>query len=357
MNTIRPNNSATTGDRIPYATGLVGVMSVLATLSTTSSKSIDTATVVFAGGATWNDGDIGIFGTGGTLRISSGTVFNATGNDSTFLNGGTPAMDIRGTFRKSGGTGTTALGSSISYTLGSAGVIESLTGTITLSGNLMNLVSATLTSGTYRAVGAILNLPSNVTTIAANTTVELSGGGSMPQLAALTTQNGTLNLIGVQTFTPTATSVSNGGTIDVRTGATFGRGIAVVSGGFLRGNGTVTGAVSVASGGVLAPGASPGTITLNSGLTFTGGTYQVEIAGPTTGNYDRTVVTAGAINLGSGVANLAFPSLGGSGFVSTTELVIIQGTGSAIYGGGFFNGLTHGSAVPALTGFGSQANW
>ena len=48
----------------------------------------------------------------------------------------------------------------------------------------------------------------------------------------------------------------------------------VNNGGVLGGTGTVAGVVTVFNGGTIAPGHSPGVLTLSSGSTMTAGTYQ-----------------------------------------------------------------------------------
>lgn len=70
----------------------------------------------------------------------------------------------------------------------------------------------------------------------------------------------------------------------------------VMSGGVLLGNGNLAGDVSVNAGGILSPGASPGTLTVAGDVTMTAGsTFLVEIDGYGTGtgagNYDRLVLT------------------------------------------------------------------
>lgn len=93
------------------------------------------------------------------------------------------------------------------------------------------------------------------------------------------------------------------GSIDVTSGefnvstTSFGSGNVTISGGTLKGSGTV-GDITMSSGSI-APGNSPGCI--NSGdLVLTGGSYDVEIAGKTASSceFDNLTVTGG-VNLGS----------------------------------------------------------
>jgi fibronectin-binding autotransporter adhesin len=77
----------------------------------------------------------------------------------------------------------------------------------------------------------------------------------------------------------------------------------VTNGGVLKGNGKVTTLV-VQTGGTLAPGTSPGCITVSSGGLVLSGTYLVELAGSTVcTEYDQSVVT-GAVDVSNGTLDL-----------------------------------------------------
>ncbi|MDR1280435.1 MAG: autotransporter-associated beta strand repeat-containing protein, partial [Opitutaceae bacterium] len=90
-------------------------------------------------------------------------------------------------------------------------------------------------------------------------------------------------------------------------------GMTVLTGGTLGGTGTITGDVSIADGGMLAPGNSPGALTVNGNVTLgTGATALFEIGGAGDGEYDRLIISAA-----SGSAAL---TLGG-----TLELVAYNG--------------------------------
>jgi len=129
---------------------------------------------------------------------------------------------------------------------------------------------------------------------------------------------GTLQVDGTL-ISSTTTSVSFGATLD--------------------GTGT-TGAVTVASGGTLAPGHSPGTLT-TAGLTLSSGaTLNEEIDGATAGTqYDQLVVTGGGVDL-------AGATLAASGSITSSEakLTIIDNRGASPITG-TFAGLPEGSTV------------
>lgn len=102
---------------------------------------------------------------------------------------------------------------------------------------------------------------------------------------------GTLTLAGTNNYSG-LTTVS-AGTLSV-TGSLAG-GAVVNSGGTLLGTGAIAGNVAVNSGGTLAPGTSPGIITIGSLTMNAGSTLQMELGGTTPGSgYDR-IQSAGAL--------------------------------------------------------------
>ncbi len=106
----------------------------------------------------------------------------------------------------------------------------------------------------------------SITTIATGTTVILSGAGAtFAALNLLTTNNGALSILGGNSFTPGATTLSNTGTLTVDTGGILHAGVNVSSGGKLTEAGTITGPVAIVTG-TLAPGgvSSPGTMTVSN---------------------------------------------------------------------------------------------
>ena len=203
---------------------------------------------------------------GGTLAGTTATLQGNILNNAavTFIGGGIYAgsMSGSGSLAKTG-AGTLILSGTNGYSGGttvSAGVLQG--NTASLQGNILNNASVVFNQtggGIYAGT--------------------MSGTGSL----ALT-GNGLLNLTGNNTFTG-GTTVS-GGTLAVN--GSLASGVTVGAAGTLGGNGTITG--TVVNAGVLAPGNSIGTLTVNGSYTqAAGSTYQVEANAA--GQADRINVT------------------------------------------------------------------
>jgi autotransporter-associated beta strand protein len=144
-------------------------------------------------------------------------------------------------------------------------------------------------------------------------------------------------------------NIASSPTIDVQTGAFLnvtalaGGQIDLASGQTLKGTGTVTGSTNALAGSTIAPGASPGI--LNTGnVSFSGGTFDVEIDGLAVGTqYDQLNVT-GTVALGAGVASLVI-SLGFSPAFGNSFTIIENDGGDAVTG--FFAGLDQGEVFTA----------
>ncbi len=154
-------------------------------------------------------------------------------------------------------------------TLGGAGTNLTLSGTtsVTFHGNLAATGTpsvdlngpALILAGAVDAIGAsdVLTLPS--TTLSAPT-VTLNGSGL-----------GTIILTGTTSFSPGASLILGGGQVLVN--GTLGEVATTVgSGAWLGGAGSITGPVTVAAGGGIAPGNSPGTLTVDNTVILLDGT-------------------------------------------------------------------------------------
>ncbi len=148
---------------------------------------------------------------------------------------------------------------------------------------------------TNSIVGGSSNLSLLVVNSSASHTFEGRIGGNDPfddNIGLVKAGTGLLVLTGTNTYTG-PTTVSNG-TLRIQ-GAHTGSGLITVAGGRLEGTGRVAGALTVLSGGTLAPGASPGQFIANANVTLqSGAIFEVEINGKTPGTlYDQLLMGAG----------------------------------------------------------------
>lgn len=258
----------------------------------------------------------GYLGNQGGAIVSNGTILSlpriAQGTDTTiFLDG---AITNNGTFHAAGGT-------------------ISLKSTATLT----NLVNGVLTGGTY-VVDDQSSIDFGARTITENAAdVELSGPNShFDALAALAVNSGKFVLAGGRVFS-TAGDLSNSGsmTIGDRSSLILPAGHWMNNTGVLGGTGLLQG--DVASHGVIAPGASSGTLTIQGDLA-TGADSDLEFAIGGAGanvHYNNLDVT-GNLQL-AGALDLSFDS----DFVASPMSIDLIQAGS-------FTGSFDSSELPAL---------
>ena len=195
--------------------------------------------------------------------------------------GGAMVFTNLGTFRKSAGSGVSALrhdGSNKEFRLDNLGTFEVLTGTLSINDTVVQRVGTTLSAGTWNlGAGATLTMP---------------GGGNF------TVNQATVAFLGAgATFTNLAPLASNTGSLTLDGGFDFST----------VGNLANSGEITLGAGSVL---------TVNGNYTQTGGTSTLreKIAGrPNTGLFGKLVVTGQASlagRLAFGLANGFAPTLG-----------------------------------------------
>ncbi len=146
--------------------------------------------------------------------------------------------------------------------------------------------------------------PGATTTLGQAIVVEVTGGtvdanGQVVSLTGSITGAGTLAVTGAGRLVLTGAASNDGGFTVAAGGTLLADGtisgpVVVDAGGTLGGTGTLSGPVAAA--GTIAPGDSPGTLTVAAPVTLApGGALEIEIDGPGTGNgagnFDRLVIT------------------------------------------------------------------
>lgn len=236
-------------------------------------------------------------------------------------------------------------------------------GTLSIgSGSTLNVTGAsTGTNATYAmTVGATalsgaatINVANNGAGLGTLVVGDVTGGSN-----ALTKGGpGTLNLAGAGTST-TGTLSATAGVLAINTTLTASS-VSIQSGATLGGSGTITGPITIASGGTVAPGNSPGVLKLtgNGGSVLsmtTGSTYAVDI-GPSNAPGDPNGVDQIKVLPGSGSAagdititgaTLSLTEFNG-GPTAGNYVIIDNGTTGATFGafsnstGTFANGATY----------------
>ena len=312
-------------------TGNIAVQSGASALLEGSSPGWTSGSVTAASGASVSGYKADSFGS------SSNTVTVASGGSLYFcgLNGATVPQNIT-----VGGTGLSGNGAILAAQAcgggGSGGSSDTspakvtLSGSITLTANTTAYSVNTLTitgplSGNY-TITAVAGMAGTLVISSSNNTSQTPNGN---QTAPAQTINYPDNSPGTSIDVPANTTAIVDGTY----GDTF-----VESGGILKGTGTV-GALSVSSGGTVAPGHSPGCITTTGNLTLNG-TYQAEIGGTNAcTDYDQLKVTGTVDLTGSTLTTTLYngfkPSAG-----QTYTIISNDGTDAVT---GTFNGLAEGA--------------
>jgi autotransporter-associated beta strand protein len=251
---------------------------------------------------------ISVSGSGNNNQASSGTW---TGSAPLSLNvGGGGTFAFRGNIEGYSGTITLAGAGSLRFynttTGSSAAAFDMGSGTaviFTRDGGTFSLGSLTGGTGTIlRGAASSANpttfsIGGNGTSTTYSGTIANGTQGGAATVAVIKTGTGTFTMTGANTYSG-ATTV-NAGTLLVNNSTGHGTGsntLTVANGGTLGGTGFVRGLVIVNAGGTIAPGASVGTLTLNSNLVLNSGAISNFELG-TTNASDRVAVT-GALTLG-----------------------------------------------------------
>jgi hypothetical protein len=234
-------------------------------------------------------------GVSSALHVGAGGLFDMKDDGSTYL----PIRVLSGgTLRKSGGIWYTQIGTSLK----NGGRVEVLSGTVAVTGPFRNFSGTTLSGGQYFLRGNLRFFGANIVTNSADVTLE--GGGAIQDPSgveafrnlATNARGGSLTLQGGRSLTVPGL-FRNEGTLVAKAGSTF----AVANEAFvnapdalLQGTGTID--ANVGSAGEVAPGLSPGVLTIQGNyVQQSDGRLRIEISGfAPEREYDRLVVTGSA---------------------------------------------------------------
>ena len=244
------------------------------------------------GTLTWSGAYLLHGGTSSGIFVGSGGLFEMTGYGHTYV-----PLSIRsgGTLRKSGGW-ITEIGTSLK----NGGRIEVLSGTIAVTGPFRNFSGTTLSGGEYLLRGGALRFyGANIVTNHANVTLDgpssgiqdPSGVDAFANLAR-NAPGGSLTLQGGRDMTVPGL-FRNEGRLVANAGSTFSvanDAFVNAAGGLLQGTGTID--ANVGSAGEVAPGLSPGALTiLGNYVQQSEGRLRIELIGEAGNEYDRLLVS------------------------------------------------------------------
>jgi len=295
------------------------------------SGSVGTATVTGADSTWINTGVLHVGNAGtGTLTVQDGGAVSNTGGYLGNASGSTGHATVTGAGSIWTSASTLDIGTSGSGTLTVAnsgqvsvnngtGVIDvaqfvGSTGVLNIGAATASAAQAagTVAAGELRFGAGTGSLNFNHTDTAYVFGTRITGAGVLNHYA------GTTILTGANTYTG-ATTIS-GGTLRVN-GSIANSAVTVNSGGTLGGSGTL-GNTTIASGGILAPGNSIGTLTVNGNLSFAAGSiYRVEV--DATGANDRINAT-GTATLNGGTVDLR---AGAGIYQASTKYTILNAAG------------------------------
>jgi uncharacterized repeat protein (TIGR01451 family) len=297
-------------------------------ISGTGTKTLQDGFIVnVAGTANWSGGTIHINGYAiSTLNIQAGGVFNAQSDNSITNSYYSGAIVNNGTFRKSGGAGTTAIGSGVPFS--NMGRIDVLSGTLTAASLTLN--AGTIISGTGFNVASGNTTVSGLSIVETGSSMTLSGGRITG--GSSLTVNGTLNWTGGSMDSGSGNvTIAPAGVLNL-SGAgskTLGESFQLINGGTAHWTG----------GSLVINGYVPSTLT-----NAAGGLFSVECDASITNNYYngtfvnhgtfRKSVTGGTTSLASGVPFSNFGRIEILTGTMTAPSVTMQ-TGGIIAGTGF----------------------
>jgi len=331
------------------------------------TKNLTTRTLNTTGNVLWTSG------AGSLLNVSTGAVINNTGTWD-ITGSGSLGAPAGGTFNNSANFNKTSGGTNnISPNFNNTGTVNVSSGAgtgITMIGTVTQHVGTTLTGGSWNiSNGSALtfNTGSNITTNQGSVILDGAGSSFNRLTTALNNNQGSLTLKNDRDLT-TAGAYTNSGTTrveDSTTVMTIGTGgsaaytqiagetvlvggaiidasVFNLNGGELRGNGTIVCSVVTGGTNTIAPGLSPGVLTIDGDLTLsTGSALSMEIDGLTQGTLYDYLDVNGIATL-AGILELDLDNIFDDTLVGT-EIFTLLTANSAILGS--FSNVASGSRL------------
>jgi autotransporter-associated beta strand protein len=331
--------------------------------------------LTLSGNAAGNTGSLKYTGAGETTNrnfamAGSGGTIDASGSGALIF-GSTNSITQNTPIGSGSITGLTFNSASNVISVGTTFASQMVVGS-TVTGNVNIPAGTTITE-----VGAnFIRLSNNVTAAGTSQAMTLTFPSLMPRTLTLTGSNTDLNTLnlsltnqsagltsalvknGSGTWNLTGASTYTGGTTinagkvfvnDTISGTTSGLGVGAVTmnGGTLGGNGSVRGNLTVNNSAAVAPGNSPGTLSVFGNVTLNSGSaFNVELNGTAPGTgYDQLVVSGTTTINGASLNLTGIPA-----FTQPTDLFYIVSNTGASAVSGTFSGLAEGSTVSWLVG-------
>ncbi|MDQ5823060.1 MAG: S-layer homology domain-containing protein [Chloroflexota bacterium] len=363
-------SSASASSKVSNPEGAAGTIWISSGLKIGSTAAASAA-VEFAGGAHSFEGENTVTGDG-SLRVAGANLS---------LQEVLSAQNMELAAGTVQGTGTLSINGRLAWTGGEmlgAGVTEiGMSATMNVSGNSSKVLRArTLTNrGTLNMAGTFFGVADGATlNNTATGIIDLKADGSVQASGAASTFNNAGSMrksggAGTALFAA-GINVTNSGTVESQTGRLEfasgytqttgttrlnGGNIAAggafnIAGGNLLGVGTVF--ANVSNSGVVAPGASPGSLTVSGNYTqMTAGALNIEIGGPTAGTQHDALVVTGIASL-AGKLNLSLVN----GFMPA-DAAAFEVTRYASHAGAFgeVNGASLGNGRTFALNYGSMS--